>query len=302
MISAETIRAALRCGVPGCKCGTSKTDVHCPAHNSDKANFSVSEKNGKILVHCQAGCFQAQVIEALKARNLWPANNGGPPKFKIIKAYDYVDAAGKMVFQSCRLDPKDFRQRRPDGSGGWIWKMAGVQLVPYRLPELLNSETIYIVEAEKDCDNLAALGLVATTNVGGAGKWRDAYNTHFQGKVVAIIPDNDSPSRAHAQEVAQHLQGVAAVVRILELPGLPEKGDVSDWLKAGGTVEQLKERANAAADWEPQEPAPEPEPGVQGDPAKISWIGHNYFVENGRLCLEQFDRKGLPRTSALANL
>jgi hypothetical protein len=179
--------------------------------------------------------------------------------------------------------------------------MAGVNLVPYALPELLAATSVFICEGEKDCDNLAALGLVATTKVGGAGKWRDAYNTHFQGKVVAIIPDNDSPGRAHAQEVAQHLHGVAAVVRILELPGLPEKGDVSDWLKAGGTVEQLKERANAAADWEPQEQAPGPEPGPQGDPAKISWIGHNYFVENGRLCLEQFDRKGLPRTSALAN-
>jgi hypothetical protein len=119
MITAGTIQA-LRCGEPGCKCGKAKTDVHCPAHESIKANLSVSEKNGKILVKCHAGCSQEQIISALNARNLWPSKKGDRrQKFNILKAYGYTDAAGKIVFQSCRLDPKDFRQRRPDGAGGW---------------------------------------------------------------------------------------------------------------------------------------------------------------------------------------
>lgn len=266
MITAETIRQALRCGDPGCKCGKSGTDVHCPVHESAKANFSVSDEDGKILVKCHVGCSQEQVISALKARNLWPSRTGDrPPKFNVVKAYDYVDAAGKLVFQVCRLDPKDFRQRRPGGNGGWIWNMAGVNLVPYRLPDVLETDTVFVVEGEKDADNLADLGLAATTNAGGAGKWRTDYNRHFKGKAVVIPPDNDVPGKAHAQSVAQQLHGVAASIKVVELPGLPEKGDVSDWLEAGGTAEQLLVLVDAAPAWEP---SPEKDGPTQAEQAK----------------------------------
>lgn len=100
---------------------------------------------------------------------------------------------------------------------------------------------IHIVEGEKDADVLAERGFVATTCRGGAGKWRDAYSESLKGARVVIIPDNDDPGRQHARQVAQALQGIAAEVRILELPGLPEKGDVSDWFEAGATDEKLRE-------------------------------------------------------------
>ena len=111
---------------------------------------------------------------------------------------------------------------------------------PYRLPEMKRAvhDTVFIVEGEKDADNLAKHGFVATTNIGGAGNWKPALNQHFAGKTVYILPDNDEPGAKHAVDVAQHLTGIAASVRIVNLPGLPEKGDVSDWIEAGGdTVE-----------------------------------------------------------------
>ena len=36
--------------------------------------------------------------------------------------YDYRDEAGRLTYQVVRYPPKDFRQRRPDGSGGWVWE------------------------------------------------------------------------------------------------------------------------------------------------------------------------------------
>src|SRR5262249_38052441 len=106
--------------------------------------------------------------------------------------------------------------------------------------ELPKAETVYIVEGEKDADNLRAIGLTATCNAGGAGKWRPEYTDSFKlHQRVVILPDNDDAGRRHAKQVAESLAGYVRSVRILELPGLQAKGDVSDWLAAGGNREQL---------------------------------------------------------------
>jgi len=250
----DAIHQALRCGEAGCTCTSPQGNVHCPAHEDTTPSLSVTNGGGgKPLVKCFGGCSQDRVIVELKARDLWPSKNGErPKKFNVVKSYDYQDAKGNLVFQVCRLDPKDFRQRRPDGVGGWVWKMTGVKLVPYRLSQVLQAETVYIVEGEKDADRLATLGLTATTNPGGAGKWRSEYNRHFQGKQIIVLPDHDPPGKAHALDVARNLRSVAASVKVIELPGIPEKGDVSDWLAAGGTVEQLLGLVEAAPEWKAQ--------------------------------------------------
>jgi hypothetical protein len=128
------------------------------------------------------------------------------------------------------------------GNGDWDWKVTNVRRVPYRLPELIAAdpaEPVFVPEGEKDVERLRALGLVATCNAGGAGKWRAEYTEHFAGKTVIILPDNDDAGRKHAQQVHDQLSGITAKVAIVELPALPEKGDVSDWLAAGGTRDQL---------------------------------------------------------------
>jgi RecA-family ATPase len=183
---------------------------------------------------------------------------------RIVATYDYTDAAGRLVFQVVRFHPKDFRQRQPGAkNGGWIWNLDGVRRVPYRLPQLLaaiaadRTIPVFITEGEKDADRLAALGLTATCNPGGAsksgkakGKWRDELTPYFLGADVVILPDNDDAGRAHARLVATKLHNVAASIRILELPGLPEKGDVSDWLDAGHHVDEFLALAETAPIWE----------------------------------------------------
>lgn len=176
---------------------------------------------------------------------------GAAPKPKVVATYAYRDEAGALLFQVVRFEPKTFRQRGPDGT----WSVKGVRQVPYRLPELLErleGATVFIVEGEKDADRLAAMGLCATTNAGGAGKWPEVLNEHFIGADVVIIPDADAPGREHAAKVARNLRDVAASVRIVELPNLPLKGDVSDWLDAGGTVDELNRLADAAPLWQPK--------------------------------------------------
>src|SRR5262249_46369177 len=137
-----------------------------------------------------------------------PSANNRP---KIVATYNYTDEASKLLYQSVRYEPKGFRQRRPDGKGGWVWNLQGVRFVPYRLPELLAADPdrpVFCVEGERDADNLAAIGAVATTNAMGANKWRADYNQFFRSRHVVILPDNDQVGREHARQVAGHLEGM----------------------------------------------------------------------------------------------
>jgi KaiC/GvpD/RAD55 family RecA-like ATPase len=170
----------------------------------------------------------------------------GRPQPRIVKTYPYCDESGTFLFQVVRYEPKGFRQRRPDGRGGWIWKQ-GTRRIPYMLPELIKAvaggETIYIPEGEKDVDNLRALGFAATTNPGGIKKWRDSYSEFLRGADVVVLPDNHAEGREHGEQVIASLRGVAKRLRVLDIgkhwDSCPDKGDISNWLAAGGTAEKL---------------------------------------------------------------
>lgn len=234
--------------------GLKRTGEHswmakCPSHDDSKASLSVGRgDDGRALLKCQAGCAIGDIVAELRLQmvDLFPEKQHGarPP---IVAEYSYRDEKGELLYQVVRFDPKDFRQRRP-GPAGWTWKLEDVRRVLYRLPELIEAHRdlpVFIVEGEKDADALAALGLVVTTNVGGAGKWRSEYSAFLKDRDVTIIPDNDEPGRTHAHDVAEAIALHVASVRVVNLPGLPPKGDVSDWLKAGGTREQLSTLADA---------------------------------------------------------
>ncbi len=196
--------------------------------------------------------------------------------------YSYHDETGAELFQVCRKgsgSSKEIRQRRMvDGLPAWslkeghytrertYWKLfppgetppegsrflGGIVPPLYRLPELLsNKEPVYICEGEKAVESLRDLGLVATTNPGGAGKWRGYHSTPLAMRECYILADNDETGRKHARMVAESLSKVCVRAKLLELPGLPEKGDVYDWVKAGGTREQLLELAAAAQEITP---------------------------------------------------
>jgi len=170
---------------------------------------------------------------------------------QIEATYDYLDEDGNPLFQQVRKPGKRFMARRPDGKGDWIWNLKEVKRVLYNLPELTSrtDEPVFIVEGEKDADRLMKEGLLATTNPNGANKWRDEYSNYLQGRDVFIIPDNDEPGRKHAESVAKSVVKVANSVKIIELPDLPEKGDVSDWLDAGKTIEELQQLVNQTDEW-----------------------------------------------------
>ena len=169
--------------------------------------------------------------------------------------YKYRDQEGKVVFEVVRTkNPKGFYQRRPGPNGKPINGLGGVTPVLYNLPVLKTADpsvTIWVCEGEKDADRLGSYDLVATTNPMGAGKWRNEYAEALRGRPIAILPDNDEAGRKHAREVAQSLQGKAISIKVVELPGLPEKGDVSDWLDAGGTVGRLLELLRETSEWTP---------------------------------------------------
>lgn len=174
------------------------------------------------------------------------ASGGGEP----LAVYSYRNEKGAPLFEVVRFPGHKFRQRKPDGS----WGIKGIPRVLYRLPELLAAnpnEFVFIPEGEKDTDNIRKLGLTATCNVGGAGKWKKNYSPPLQGRHCVILPDLDAPGRNHADQVIRHLTGVAASVRRLELPGLTgakDDKDVSNWIAAhGGTKEKLLALVEAAS-------------------------------------------------------
>jgi uncharacterized protein (DUF927 family) len=163
---------------------------------------------------------------------------------RVVATYDYTDEDGGLLYQTVRLEPKAFRQRQPDGKGGWVWNIKGVRLVLYRLPELLKraTETVFTCEGERDTESIEGLGLLATCNPMGAGKWRPEYSETIRGRSVVVLPDNDPPGRKHAAVVAADLLRVGCDVRIIEIP----KGkDVSDWLGASGTLRKLQTLVSA---------------------------------------------------------
>lgn len=300
----DVVDALQRANCKPTRTGNDSYTAYCPVHEADghghKPSLSVAAGDKvAVVLNCHAGCSRADILKALGIES----GKAGAGQ-RIVATYPYHDANGKLLFEKVRYEPKDFRIRHRDASGGEIWKLPpGIEPPLYRLLALAaaiaNGEPVYIVEGEKDADRLAAAGLCATTNFDGAAaghqkpKWRDSYAAALAGADVVLLPDNDEPGRAHMRHVATVLTG-KALVRWLELPGLPAKGDVSDWLNQGHTVDDLKAlAANATASdsggTTTSEPAPDS--GTDDDNAEIKRLA--------ALNLFEYDRQ---RTAAAKRL
>lgn len=162
-------------------------------------------------------------------------------KPKIVCHYVYNDERGEPYLRVTRKSDKSFLQSHWNGVDGWDSGKPKGPVIPYRLPEIIArpDETIWLVEGEKDADNLSALGLLATTAPGGGlsfpltpdfGKW-------FDGRKVIAIADNDATGAKWRDRVSQAIADVTHI----SMPS-PHK-DVTDWLTAGGTVEALQDMA-----------------------------------------------------------
>ncbi len=230
----------------------------CPAHPDHNQSLSISEgTDGRVLLHCHAGCSLDDIVKELgvSKRDLFSLSDHVDKKSRIEDIYDYCNEEGILCYQVVRMFPKDFRMRKPDGRGGWIWSGPSEdEVVPYNLPSvqeaLKKDETIYVVEGEKDCNTLISIGLVATSNHGGARKWYDTHSKRLKDADVVIIPDQDISGKDHAQKVARSLLGTAKTVRVVDLPGLPPKGkDISDWFAHGHSKEELLSLVKSTANF-----------------------------------------------------
>jgi P4 family phage/plasmid primase-like protien len=282
--------------------------ARCPAHDDKNPSLSISESaDGKILIHCHAGCTPDAVCAALGVKlsdlcggNEHAANkrNGSPGR--IVATYPYHDKAGKVLLEVARYDPKDFRQRRPDATApdGWTWNTKGIKKVLFRLPETLaaiaSGEFIFVCEGEKDVLAMVQRGFSATTNPGGAGKWQDGYTETLRGADVVIVADKDKAGHDHAQLVAGKLHGVAKTVRVIELPDVGGKAvkDAFDFFAAGGDAGQIAGFVDATPEWTPGSMADVS--AVTNTPAK--WFAEKFPSlpdEHGAAILEETDKAGI---------
>lgn len=257
-------------------------DARCPAHEDHNPSLSVDWRDGAVLVCCQAGCDTPAVLEALGLAwgDLWdeppaerrtdytyrkpqrrnnaiaqkptrakageaPAKRGASgERARTVARYTYTDAAGEVVGEVLRLEPKSFRWRRMTADGRWQWG-APKQRPLYRLPAVAEAITagveVWLAEGEKDADALTAAGVCGTTNPGGAGKgkWRDDHTAALAGARVVIVADRDETGEAHARAVAAALDGVAESARVV-LPAVEhEHADAADHLAAGHRLEEF---------------------------------------------------------------
>lgn len=249
----------------------------CPCREDDRnPSLAVAEgRDGRVLVTCHRGigCDFEQICAAVNmtpaelmpetdnftvtrfdGQPKKPAPKPAPPKPTVIKpapkltfvaSYDYLDENGELLFQKIRYvdeeGSKSFRQRKPDGMGGWLYSLGDTPKILYNLPSVNRAKEaghpIWVVEGEKDADTLTKLGIIATTMPNGAGSWADIHTQALAGATVEIIADNDQVGREHAAAVLDELEkaGCSAQVWIT-----PNYKDITDHLGAGLTINELE--------------------------------------------------------------
>lgn len=226
------------------KIGGQEYKAICPFHNDSKPSLNFNNQTGQYYCH---GCnkkgnsihFYAKINSLDTKRDFGKilkgiANDFGisweEQKARIDKTYDYTDAEGNLLYQVVRMEPKDFRQRQPGNNGKWIWNLKGIEPVLYNLPQVIKAGEVFIVEGERDCHTLIDLGLTATTCSMGVRKWKDVYNESLKGKDIVLIPDNDLEGKEHMTLIAISLNGQARSLKLIELPGLKSKEDITDFV------------------------------------------------------------------------
>lgn len=268
----------------------------CPIHNGRRDSFSVNMETG--LWRCHSECdeggdayrFEERLMnvphkEARKSVDQMagietskPSEKSGVAAFgRLIATYDYYDENGTLSYQVLRYEPKNFRQRRPDPEGrdGWSWKVAGIERLLYRLPDVLSGpDPVIIVEGEKDADLLRSWGLNATCNSGGAGKFIQSMANHLKGRRVVVVPDQDEKGISHGREVAVKCKFAGADVWTINLPSK----DPSDWAAEGGNREAFDKLLLSAEPYGKKVSKVETDFSGEGIPANVHDMMENYII------------------------
>ena len=222
----------------------------CPSHNDKEPSLSISADNdGNAMCYCHAGCNQQTVFKAIYDRlgRQMEFDDDKPVRVKkeIIARNDYIDENGDIIDTKVRQQPKKFfwdkavkKQKRKN------------ELPLFNLKNVIEHDIIFAVEGEKDVLTLSDLGYGATNSKDGFTKG----NMHFlSGKDVIVIPDNDSSGQKYAEKAAFLVKGTAKSVKILDLSkiwaDMPQKADVTDYIKAGNTVEDILSYADTLEEY-----------------------------------------------------
>jgi hypothetical protein len=248
---------------------TQETDgwlTYCPVHEATHEGHSPSLMCfDKGNVYCRTGGAECKGQMAAALRALGIESRPTSPGWKVLREHYWPSRDGQWELRHTKWQTPDgdtpfpwyYRRKgssdkfekcgKYKGGDQSIFKvLPGARALMYGTENLEISDVILLVEGEKDVDSLTDIGLPAVT-IGGASEKFDAQRAELlEGKTVAILPDNDDAGRKAAAVWATGLLQYARTVGIVELPGLEEKGDVSDWIEAGGTRDQLIEAMAAA--------------------------------------------------------
>ncbi len=287
--------------------------ARCPAHDDHNASLSIGQgEDGKILLHCHAGCDVENILAALglKKADLFNKSTAAQDFGSVTRSgamqaateedtYIYRDGNNIPILRKVRV-------RKPDGGKSFYWqyldsgqwkKGRNGQAAPlYRQSDLTGAHAVYLVEGEKDVKTLERNGLRAVSPPDGAkSKWREEYTAELAGHNVVILQDNDDPGKAFARMAAGELSGVAKSVKVIDLtkdwPALPEHGDISDVLALfpdGDPLGKLLERVEIVPEWRDNEQAGDaPEPPEDGFESFAGFAGRaiseNAFSKMGVL-------------------
>lgn len=243
----------------------------CPAHGDTKPSLSVTERDGKILVHCQAGCTTEAVISAmgLTMQDLFDDPKPKPQSWIFLREHIYYDENSEPIAKKQLYDKGDGTKTGiwyRFENGNYIKNLNGLRMPLYNLPVLTDKEgayiaggensTVYIAEGEKDAQTLFDMGYAGTTSPNGAGsKWKTEYNKYVTGRDVVILADNDKAGQAHAEHTADALLTVAKSVKLIPAsaiyPNIQNKGDISDIAAKFGiaTAREMLDKAVAGASY-----------------------------------------------------
>jgi putative DNA primase/helicase len=288
----------------------------CPFHDDRRASMSLNFKEGiwkchaaacpgnkgggllafeRMLTNCNRQAAWNSIHKAMGLEKPRPQPDGADYG-ETEAVYPYVDRKGRLSYEKLRFPGKRFKVRRPDGKGGHIWNLDGIQLLLYNLPAVLKARAVFITEGEKDADRLSALfnermsaekrhRFAATTNSGGAAQWNAADGKLLEGKRVYVLEDNDDAGRERSEIVPPSVYPWAKKVKVLRLPGLRPKGDVSDWLLKH-TASEFFAVLNKTEKWHPEaENAARQEGVVYPDlvcladvpPSAVTWLWKPYI-------------------------
>ena len=242
----------------------------CPAHDDRKQSLHVTAGDkGGIVLNCFTGCDTGEILSkaGLTIQDIMPEREtpvkSGFDFHNVVSTYNYPNGTRKL-----RDRNKNFLWQHQGPSGEWASGRGDAAHVLYQAGTAQGK--VYLVEGEKDADNVGRLGLYAVSSENGAGKggkkWYPEYSTELAGLGVVIIPDNDAVGREYMDTVAGEISRTAKSVKLLDvkriMPDLPDKGDISDVIQRLGPEATLSKLAEVEASTDPWVPFTMSEPDV----------------------------------------